>query len=239
MESKALVAFVKALKEVQAAEKTKTNPQFKSTYADLSSVIEQANAALHPNGLAFSQEVTTDKEGVSVTTLLIHESGEIIPCAPCWLPVTQKTPQGYGSAITYCRRYSLKARMGMPDEDDDGNAATGTGNTKPPAPEGMEGLRSKVAPQTAPEMTAALRESITAIEQGRKQRLHDDVAFPFGNAKNVRLSEQTEADLAFYERCFKNDIASDDPKKAKFRNATIKQLEGVKAEIAYRKASGT
>jgi hypothetical protein len=210
--SKVMASFVKALKMVQAAEKTRTNPQFKSTYADLSSVIEQANAALHPNGLAFSQEVTTDKEGVSVATIIMHESGEVLQSMPCWLPVTQKTPQGYGSAITYCRRYSLKARMGMPDEDDDGNAATGTGNTKPPPPEGMAALREKIHPPP-------------------ENRAPNGAVFPnYGKAKGQPIHGASQTDLEYYLNGAKRTLA--DPGKARFHETEAKLVAAIEAELA-------
>jgi hypothetical protein len=63
-------------------------------------------------------------EEVRVETMILHSSGEWICCGILALPVSKKDAQGYGSALTYARRYSLSAAVGVAPEDDDGNAAT-------------------------------------------------------------------------------------------------------------------
>jgi len=62
--------------------------------------------------------------GVVVETLFIHESGEQISAGKLHVPAAKQDPQGYGSALTYARRYALMAACGIAPEDDDGNAAT-------------------------------------------------------------------------------------------------------------------
>ena len=57
-------------------------------------------------------------------TVFIHESGEMLECGKLHVPASKQDPQGYGSALTYARRYSLMAACGIAPEDDDGNAAT-------------------------------------------------------------------------------------------------------------------
>jgi len=59
-----------------------------------------------------------------VETVLIHESGEILECGTLHVPASKQDPQGYGSALTYARRYSLMAACGIAPEDDDGNSAS-------------------------------------------------------------------------------------------------------------------
>ncbi len=61
--------------------------------------------------------------GVLVATLLLHESGEWIR-GEMWMPVAQQSPQGYGSALTYARRYGLSALCGLASDDDDADAAS-------------------------------------------------------------------------------------------------------------------
>lgn len=117
-------AFVKAQAEIEAAVKDKKNPAFRSTYADLLSVVEAIKPALAKHALGFIQEVT-DREsgGVYVETVIIHESGEQLRTGKVPVPAVKADPHGYGSAITYGKRYSLMAAFGVPQEDDDGNAA--------------------------------------------------------------------------------------------------------------------
>jgi hypothetical protein len=59
-----------------------------------------------------------------VETVFVHESGEVIDCGLLHVPASKQDPQGYGSALTYARRYSLLAATGLAPEDDDGNHAT-------------------------------------------------------------------------------------------------------------------
>lgn len=117
-------ALVKAQKAFGPALKSSTNPHFKSKYADLAAVVEAVIDALNSNGIAMIQRTTPDDRGVSVETVFIHESGEQITSGILHVPASKQDPQGYGSALTYARRYSLMAACGIAPEDDDGNAAT-------------------------------------------------------------------------------------------------------------------
>ena len=118
-------AFVKAKKAFRPALKEKANPAFKgSKYADLSSCIEAVDDAFLANGIVMYQECHPDDAGVTVETVLLHESGESIRGGRLHVPASKQDPQGFGSALTYARRYSLMAACGMAPEDDDGNAAS-------------------------------------------------------------------------------------------------------------------
>ena len=118
-------ALVKAQGEFKAVGKSSENPFFKSKYADLASVIKSASPVLAKNGLAISQLIGITEHGESaLTTLLLHSSGQFIS-STMPLILTKKDPQGQGSAITYARRYSYMAAIGLvSDEDDDGHAAS-------------------------------------------------------------------------------------------------------------------
>lgn len=118
-------AFVKAKKAFGPALKDKTNPHFRSKYADLGACLDAVEDALLANGIALIQETFDDKEGVTVETVLLHESGETIRGGKLHVPAAKHDPQGFGSALSYARRYSLMATCGIaPQDDDDGNAAT-------------------------------------------------------------------------------------------------------------------
>jgi hypothetical protein len=110
---------------MKGAIKDSANPFFKSKYADLASVVEAIRAAFSANGLSYIQTVEpSEKDEVRVETTLLHLSGEWISCGVLSLPVSKVDAQGYGSALTYARRYSLSAAVGVAPEDDDGNAAS-------------------------------------------------------------------------------------------------------------------
>jgi len=117
-------AFVKAQKSFGPALKTSTNPHFKSRYADLAACVEAVIDALNEQGIALIQKCHERTDGVSVETMFLHESGEVIDCGILHVPAAKHDPQGYGSALTYARRYSLMAACGIAPEDDDGNAGS-------------------------------------------------------------------------------------------------------------------
>lgn len=117
-------AFLKAQMKFGPALKSATNPHFRSKYADLSACVEAVIDALNSEGLALTQETIPHTEGVSVRTVLLHTSGGRLFLGELFMPAIKLDPQGFGSALTYCRRYSLLAAMGLAPEDDDGNSAS-------------------------------------------------------------------------------------------------------------------
>jgi len=122
-------AFLKAQTAITFAAKDATNPHFKSKYADLESVIDAIKKSLNDNGIMFIQSFSpSDANRLSLTTRLMHESGEWIEDT-LNMPLQKNDAQGYGSAATYSRRYALAAITGLYQADDDGNEAV-----KPPPP---------------------------------------------------------------------------------------------------------
>lgn len=117
-------ALVKAQRAFGPALKSSTNPHFRSKYADLSACVEAVIDGLNGAGIALVQRTSEDTTGVTVETVFIHESGEMLECGKFHVPASKQDPQGYGSALTYARRYSLMAACGIAPEDDDGNAAS-------------------------------------------------------------------------------------------------------------------
>ena len=117
-------AFVSAQKEFAPALKNSTNPHFKSAYVDLAGCIEAVIDALHNHGLALIQKTHDCESGVKVETIFLHESGEEMSGGLIHVPADKQTPHGYGSALTYARRYSIMAATGIAPEDDDGNAGS-------------------------------------------------------------------------------------------------------------------
>lgn len=134
--NKIATAFVKAQKSFGPALKSAINPAFYKNgrggrYADLASCVEAVIDALNDNGIAMIQQTSECADGVIVETVLIHESGETINSGKLHVPASKQDAQGYGSALTYARRYSLMAACGIAPEDDDGNSASGKTEAKP------------------------------------------------------------------------------------------------------------
>lgn len=130
-------ALASAQAKMGKALKSANNPHFKSKYADLASVTDACLPALNEAGIAVIQPTTDDDNGRYVETILIHgESGEVLKCRVP-LIVSKNDMQGYGSAVTYARRYGLMSMSGIAPEDDDGNAAAKSqpkAEDKKPAP---------------------------------------------------------------------------------------------------------
>lgn len=157
-------ALHKAQGQIKAALKDSTNPHFRSKYADLSSVIEAVKPALQANGITFLQGVHDAVDGVAVETMLLHTSGEWISSV-MRIPAVKQDAQGYGSAITYGRRYGLQAMCGVPAEDDDGNAATASQTSRITPVAGSLSSLSKDDQEKAKNLSA----EIVELWQGGKE----------------------------------------------------------------------
>lgn len=126
MQSEKIDELAKALAEVQAGMENapKDGRGNYGRYPTLDNVTSVARAMLSARGLSFVQTTRVEGGETILTTVLMHASGQWIsgeyPVAP-----QQKTPQGMGSAMTYARRYTLAAMIGLAaDEDDDGEAGS-------------------------------------------------------------------------------------------------------------------
>lgn len=116
-------ALVKAQAKMDGALKDSANPFFKSKYADLSSVVSAIKPVAAEFGLGYIQVSHNVDNHAAIETVIVHESGESFSCGIVSVPVAKVDAQGFGSAMTYARRYSLSAAFGVCPEDDDGNAA--------------------------------------------------------------------------------------------------------------------
>lgn len=125
------------------APKDKENPFFKSKYADLASVWEACREPLTKNGLSVTQLVRSNGDRVIVRTILLHSSGQFIT-TELSMKAEKETPQALGSVITYARRYSLSAIVGISsEEDDDGNIGSGKPEVTRPQAKG-KGLPEEI-----------------------------------------------------------------------------------------------
>jgi hypothetical protein len=116
-------ALVKAQSQMSHAAFDQTNPHFKSKFASLKSVIDAVKPALNANGIAYIQKSVPMDHGIAVETVF-YGHGEELSTGPVPVPIDRENAQGFGSALTYAKRYSLAMACGVAaDEDDDGNAA--------------------------------------------------------------------------------------------------------------------
>lgn len=118
-------ALAKAQGEMEHASKDTDNPFFKSRFADLTSVIDASRPFLSKNGLSVNHFTDISEDGmVNLICQLNHSSGQWMRGYYPIRPV-KSDPQGYGSALTYAKRYTYSAIVGVAviDEDDDGNSA--------------------------------------------------------------------------------------------------------------------
>lgn len=132
MEFREYGAIAKALAAAQAEMRNPAfdsqNPHFRNSFASLASVRNAVVPVLAKYGICMTQnlETTGDGKGVACTTYLTHESGQQMAFGPLVMPASKADAQGFGSAATYARRYSLMAVCGVVgDDDDDANSAVG------------------------------------------------------------------------------------------------------------------
>ena len=110
-------------REVQV--RTKTGGTYTFRYATLDQIMDVARPALGEAGLCVLQPIVSTEKGPVLVTRLLHESGQWMECE-IPLPRLGEDLQGFGSAVTYVRRYAVSAMLNITaDEDDDGNTAAG------------------------------------------------------------------------------------------------------------------
>ena len=154
------IALHKAQVKIKFAKKETSNPFFQSKYADLSSIVDAVKPALNAEGIVFLQGVSGVENGVAVETVLLHVSGEWMS-SKLEIPASKHDAQGYGSAITYGRRYGLQAMCGVPTEDDDGNAATASAPRPTTVPQDNW---NSLQPSEQAELTGLAEQVIQEIE---------------------------------------------------------------------------
>lgn len=174
--SETITKIVSAICKFQGAlepvKKDSANPYFKSKYADLASVWDAIREHLAKNDLCVLQEPSTSGTKLILTTTIMHSSGEYIRSS-LEFPVTKQDPQGYGSAITYARRYALQSITGIAPEDDDGNAASGTKPSRPnPYERAPVECSVKVEPQEKYTKKQKLTQEAMAANKAYQYDLH-------------------------------------------------------------------
>ena len=178
-------ALAKFQSEVKDPTRNGENPHFKSKYVQLDGLLAAVRPILANHGLSLMQSTGGDGVNISVSTLIMHTSGEWIETEPLVLKAQQATPQGAGSACTYGRRFSLSAALGVAwDDDDDGNAAS-----NPP---------TKAKPKKAPTKDEHLK---AVAAEAKKQHLSGEdvkevMRRKYGKSASGELTDAEAADLA-------------------------------------------
>ena len=128
--------LMEARADIEPIKKSGKNPHFGNKYATLESVIEAVTEPLQKHGFLLMHRTISNEHGKSITTELVHESGEsFVTAIP--LVLGKNDMQGLGSAITYARRYGIMSLLNLPAEDDDGE-------------QNRKGTAQKLAPVDAP-----------------------------------------------------------------------------------------
>lgn len=125
--SESTIELAKALAKFQSEIKdpSKSGKANYGKYVTLDELLESIRPVLSQNGLSFLQFPGGDGQLITITTVLLHSSGEWIESEPFTLKSQKVDPQGAGSTVTYGRRYSLSAILGVAwDTDDDGQASS-------------------------------------------------------------------------------------------------------------------
>lgn len=190
-------ALLKAQKDIGIAIKDAKNPYFKSSYADLKTVIDAVKEPLNNHGIAFLQMVNTNGGDMPVIeTMLLHESGQYLLSNTPVFCAKPNDPQAFGSGVTYSKRYALQAILGLPTADDDAEGAMNRTNGKPKqqaakAPEpsvstksthlsGQSFITSKQSPQIILEdVTPVLEKAYEAFQQDFMAELPKGSIFSF------------------------------------------------------------
>lgn len=182
-------ALVKAQADLKNPAFDSNNPHYRSKFASLAQVRDTVTPALAKHGLTVTQLLGEAEGGIRCETVLIHSSGEWLSSV-LFMPATKQDAQGYGSASTYARRYSLQAICGVVgDEDDDGNAAS---NPKPAKP--LEAAKGPITPNDG------AMDALTEKERATAQKVANSIVDYFSEGKELSAYE------AFYQSNHSNEM---------------------------------
>ena len=161
-------ALAKAQGVIEGAKKDSANPFFKSKYADLASVWEVIRKPLADNGLAVIQTSIPDAEHdiVAIETTLVHSSGEWVSGVMA-VKLAKTDPQALGSCVSYLRRYSISALLGVYQEDDDAEATV----REKPVKTAMKDFRNKEADVPPDLGDSLLADFINSTDEDQKKTL--------------------------------------------------------------------
>ena len=180
-------ALLLAQSGIKAAIKNSENPHFRSSYADFGAIVDACRESLIKSGIVVIQSPGGDGQVVTMTTRLLHTSGQWIEGEFSVRP-TKTDPQGCGSAVTYMRRYSLASMVGIVTEDDDGNAASAPVPTSTPA--------QRPAPKQAPATGRAVLAEAVRKWSGVKPEDERDAMLSVKKAAGITSKAASDDEIA-------------------------------------------
>ena len=204
-------ALAAAQAELEPAEKNSSNPHLKSRYADLTSIYTAIRAVLPKHGLSVVQTMMPNSENKAhVRTTLMHISGQWI-AGECILPSDkQNGVQGIGSAITYARRYSLSAIVGVVSEEDDDGA--GAMPQKGSTTRGQQNRQTSQGSQSNPNaMTEPQRKALMAYltkRHGNDSKAYCNELSQFFKKTISSSKELTKAEVSSFLNAINSDRAA-------------------------------
>ena len=183
----ALAAFQADIKDPM---RSGENPHFRSRYVQIDGLLDAVRPVMAQHGLSFIQSTGGDGQAVSVTTMVMHTSGEWIETDALVLKAVKADPQGAGSAITYGRRYSLSAALGVAwDDDDDGNAASGKPRVKAKkADNSLKAEAKESAIKSVMEQMIGLQIPVEMVKEIMRQK--------YGKNSSEQLTPEEAVDMA-------------------------------------------
>jgi hypothetical protein len=194
-------SLVKALGELSDVPKgreakipTKTGASYGYRYADLADALSMVRPILAKHDLAVTQTASNpDHDTVAITTTLIHASGQWITFDPLLLP-NGRTAQETGSAITYGRRYSLLAVLGLAAEDDDGASAAPRQprNAQPRSTERATAPVKKAPVEVTPE-AEEIKRMLAEVTADTAKSIKAEFLTEFGKLADLSTEKQQEA----------------------------------------------
>lgn len=187
--AKVAAAIAATQGQLENVAKDAENPHFRNRYASLPAILDAVRPVLAKNKLAVVQfPINTDEGRVGVETTILHESGEYLSHSFA-VRLTKDDAQGAGSALTYCRRYSLAAVLSISQDDDDGNAAA-----EPQRPrEVWTGNRTQESPPQRSTRSSDLAAEPHPITDPQRKRLLA-IAYQLGEAAGLKR-DQTESEI--------------------------------------------
>jgi len=174
-------ALINVQRSLQPALKDRENTFAKSRYATFNSVMDSCREALLTNGIWMSQYPVPAEPGhLGLVTKLTHAESGQWQSSLLVMPLPKSDPQGYGSGLTYARRYTLSAMLGMVTEDDDDAHLATHGQHSPR--QRLARQPKPVSPSSAPAMPSdTLHPVLTSMPK------LDGISYKTASAQDGRL----------------------------------------------------
>lgn len=157
-------ALAKAQGELKNPGLDSVNPHFPNSYASLPGILASVRPVLAKHGLCLTQHLAGTGDGISCTTILLHQSGQFIE-STLTLPATKRDPQGLGSVSTYARRYAVQAVLGISGDDDDDGEAASQAPTPAARPAPARATSSRAAPAEPDPLASEVEAALSSIHQ--------------------------------------------------------------------------